>query len=622
MNETELKPEVKKREAELKESKDLLRLVLDNSTDCIQVLEAIRDTGNNIIDFRWALINKAAEKVLKENVVGQNILAFNPNLIPSGTFDKFAKVTNSGEILEFEVNSQWQGTDYWYHNTVVKLNDGIMLTSANITKQKKTEHEIRQAKEFIEKVTTTNPDLISINDAKTGVLLYTNDPSFWNRFNKPYEAVKNLNDIKRAELMVHPDYLEKAKIFVQQRRLLSDGETLETELKMLTGAWIRSRSKIFQRDKNGEASQILSISTDITISKNTEIKLQKSKETLHAALMQFQTLVSNTPDVITRWNKNLKLTFANEAFEMAMGKKIEFYLGKSPAEMGVPDKISLPWLEKLQKVFDTRRGVDHSNTYPTPKGNSYYYSQLVPEFASDGSVHSILAIAREITALKKAEKEVIVMKLQQHKDILNAIILTQEQERQRIGEALHNGVAQLLYGIQTRLHLIAIPSPTEKEKINELLKIVQDAIHDTRRVSFELVPAALKDYGLKVALQSLFHRIGIQNLEFYLHMNDLTFRLPENIEFSIYRIIQELVNNILKHSKATMATVEFTLNRKKLALKVADNGTGFTERNLSPLNTGIGLQSVRNRVQLLEGTMKINSAKKGTVINIRIPMKQ
>lgn len=622
MHNIELKPDVKRREAELKESKDLLRVVLDNSADSIQVLEAVRNDAFEIIDFRWALINKAAEKALKENVVGQHVLPFNPLLRASGVFDKFVSVTNSGETIYFEHNSQWRGTNYWYHNTVVKLNDGIMLTSVDVTERKKKEHEIREANAFIEKVIAANPDLISINDAETGSLLYTNTPSFWSICNQSFDDVKGLYDYERAELMVHPDYLEKANEFVQKRKLLGDGETLEVELKLKSGAWICSRSRIFQRTDDGKPSQILSITTDISEGKITALKLKESTETLHAALNQFQTLVSNTPDVITRWDKDRSLLFANEAFEKRMRLETAALLGKNVKEMNVPEYISLPWDEKLQQVFDTSQAVDHYNPYPSPNGHAFYYSRLVPEFASNGSVQSVLAIARDITDLKKAENELITMKLQQQKAILNVIILTQEQERQRIGEALHNGVAQLLYGIQTHLQLLRVSGEPEKIKIQELLKIVQDAINDTRRVSFELVPAALKDYGLKVALQSLFHRIANERLEIRLQTNDTTFRLPEKIEFSIYRIVQELLNNIIKHSKATTAVVEIVLKRKNLDLKVTDNGIGFTKEKLNPMSKGIGLQSVKNRVKLLEGTMKIRSGNRGSSIVIQLPLKE
>lgn len=229
-------------------------------------------------------------------------------------------------------------------------------------------------------------------------------------------------------------------------------------------------------------------------------------------------------------------------------------------------------------------------------------------------------IVQNINNLKVAEEELLNVKLRQQKEILNAIIYTQEQERERIGESLHNGVAQLLYGIQTRLQLLNATDADSEKNIREINSILKEAIVDTRNISFELVPTVLKDHGIEVALRALFQRIIKDKPHVDLQTQGLENRIPEKIEFAIYRIIQELINNIIKHSGASNASIYLVLKRKRLQLTVSDTGTGFDRKALKGVHKGIGLQSIENRVKLLGGAFKIKTGPSGTTVLIGIPV--
>lgn len=124
---------------------------------------------------------------------------------------------------------------------------------------------------------------------------------------------------------------------------------------------------------------------------------------------QLRSLLDNTPDVITRWDKNLKLIFANTAFEEKTGMPISDMLGKTNLEIGQPQQVAVPYMETLQKVLDTRKPQQYYNSFLTPKGEVFFYSRLVPELDSDGEVTSVLAIARDITELKASEYRIRTM---------------------------------------------------------------------------------------------------------------------------------------------------------------------------------------------------------------------
>lgn len=221
---------------------------------------------------------------------------------------------------------------------------------------------------------------------------------------------------------------------------------------------------------------------------------------------------------------------------------------------------------------------------------------------------------------EQKQKELMDIRLYQQREILNAIMMTQEQERERIGESVHNGVAQLLYGVQTRLQLLKVNTPDDEKQLKTILNIVSDAINDTRRIAFELVPAVLKDYGIEVGLNELIRKIVKGNPVVSLELSGIT-ELPEKLEFAIYRIVQELLNNIIKHSGATEASVIIKQHLNSISMIVTDNGVGFQELLPRRVGNGMGLKNIRNRVKLLEGRFTLNSSPgEGSRITITLPI--
>ena len=221
---------------------------------------------------------------------------------------------------------------------------------------------------------------------------------------------------------------------------------------------------------------------------------------------------------------------------------------------------------------------------------------------------------------EQKQKELLDLKLGQQREILNAIMMAQEQERERIGESLHNGLAQLLYGVQTRLQVLKVKDGENEKQLKTILNIVSDAINDARRITFELIPVVLKDYGIEVALNELIRKIVKGPPLVSLELSGVI-DLSEKLEFAIYRIAQELLNNIVKHAQATEATIAISLQKELITMAVSDNGTGFDEHGLRKESNGMGLKNIRNRVKLLKGRFILASLPgKGTRITITLPV--
>ena len=221
-----------------------------------------------------------------------------------------------------------------------------------------------------------------------------------------------------------------------------------------------------------------------------------------------------------------------------------------------------------------------------------------------------------------AEKEVI--QLQQEKQLFgsNSVLKGQEEERSRLAKDLHDGLGGLLSGIKFTLNSMTgnqVISEQNSNVFNRALGQLDNAISELRRVAHSMMPEALLKFGLKDALQDYCEGINQSGkLEVNFEAWGLEERQEQSIEVSLYRIVQELLNNTMKHAEATKAHVQLVQNENLLTLTVEDNGKGFDSHNLQT-NKGAGITNVESRVAYLNGKMDIKSdPSHGTSIEVQI----
>lgn len=258
----------------------------------------------------------------------------------------------------------------------------------------------------------------------------------------------------------------------------------------------------------------------------------------------------------------------------------------------------------------------HSHNYVTQveRGGQLIHLQGYGFF--DAEQREAVIFALDITESEQLKAEATRQQLRQQQEVLSAILTTQEEERRRIAEGLHNGVGQLLYA--TRLHLDALP-PSEVGRASQHL--LNEAIEATRSISFELTPSILEDFGLVAALRELAGRIP-KSLTVDLNLRGLAEPLPSLLATAVYRIVQELLNNVMKHAQAQEVFVHVSHEDDQLHLSVEDDGVGMDPTQASqPGKGGIGLAGIRTRVGLLGGTFTINSRLgRGTGVFLQVPV--
>lgn len=219
---------------------------------------------------------------------------------------------------------------------------------------------------------------------------------------------------------------------------------------------------------------------------------------------------------------------------------------------------------------------------------------------------------------------VLEMAKRQQEEFTKKLIETQEQERKRIASELHDGLGQNLLVIKNMIQLL--PSPQEfAEDHAELQQLVTDTIDDTRNLSGRLHPHQLDSLGLAKTLQALFRKIGkVHKLQIDAQIQDSPASFSKEHEITIYRVVQEALNNIVKHSKADTVSVSLLFNQQNITLSIADNGRGFDIHSpgmTEKLASGFGLKSMHERIKLLDGEFSVTSIpESGTTIKIILPL--
>jgi PAS domain S-box-containing protein len=227
----------------------------------------------------------------------------------------------------------------------------------------------------------------------------------------------------------------------------------------------------------------------------------------------------------------------------------------------------------------------------------------------------LVGIMLDVSEKILLEQETDKLKQNHQKNVTFATLNAEENERKRISELLHDSVSQLLYAINIKVdHLNAEENQTTA--IKDIKKLLNQAIRDTRNISFELAPSILVDFGLPATLENLTFRLTSDDLQLKTEVVGFENRMDLRMESSIFRIIQELINNCIKHASAS----EINLYVKKsdtIEIVVRDNGRGFdiNAQEISP--KGSGLSSIKNRISLYNGFLTINSKPGiGTTVHI------
>lgn len=221
---------------------------------------------------------------------------------------------------------------------------------------------------------------------------------------------------------------------------------------------------------------------------------------------------------------------------------------------------------------------------------------------------------------KKLQEEI----MKQQDMATRAVIQAEENERKRIAGDLHDGVGQImsaakmnLSSIESRLHF---GNTEDKLAFEKIVNLVDESCKEVRSVSHNMMPNALLKSGLSSAVKEFIDKIDSRVLQVNLYSEGLNERLDNNVETVLYRVVQECVNNVIKHSGADKLDISLIKDGDGISATIEDNGKGFVVSEKEKAG-GIGLKNIRTRIEYLKGTVDFDSAPgKGTLVAIHVPL--
>lgn len=295
---------------------------------------------------------------------------------------------------------------------------------------------------------------------------------------------------------------------------------------------------------------------------------------------------------------------------IAQNRLIEINEDISLSKNDYIQNISAQYLENENKLFNQKLDLIKSQR-----------AQQIYLFSSLGLILFSLSIWLFFKQKQNIKNKEIIT-LQQQKDItkLQALIEGEEKERIRLAQDLHDGINGDLSSIKFQLSSVDINnlSPENKVLFHNALNMIDSSCSQVRNISHNLSPTAITEFGLLNSVKNYCSKLE------QLHPIKITFqhfgneiKLSNNIETIIYRIVQELVNNIIKHAEATEAMVQINYHKSNMFITVEDNGKGFSKASK---NAGIGLKNISSRIAFLNATLDEEHHTKGTTFNINIDL--
>lgn len=375
------------------------------------------------------------------------------------------------------------------------------------------------------------------------------------------------------------------------------------------------------------------IDVSLYLQRGTSLLEEKAKET--ANLEQYRLLTENAIEIIFALDMLGTITFISKRVESLLGYQPQSLIGH-PVTTLLGKEGSMVALEYLQRTLAVPHFTGaYELAVPHADGGTVYLSISVAGLERDGEVIGQQGVARDITPQVMLRQEVARRTQQlrlseerrnEMRDYVNLITRAIEEERKRVARELHDDTAQALVALARSLDTLMIDvedQPRARQRVEETRTLAESILSNVRRFSRDLRPSLLDDLGLVPALEwltdDLSERTGVHA---QLDVVGMPRRLEPEVELSLFRIAQEGLSNVRRHSNASQVVVRLSFADKRVRLMVRDNGAGFipNERpaDLSSAR-GLGLRGMRERAELIGGTLAVSSTPgKGTTVEVSV----
>ena len=334
---------------------------------------------------------------------------------------------------------------------------------------------------------------------------------------------------------------------------------------------------------------------------------------------RFSTFMTNAPALAWMKDAQFRYVFTNEMFQKFIGLPGALIEGKSDYDLW-PDHVAFHMRTNDSETVKTQTKLETQEQLKRHDGETRTLLTLRFLFTTATGEQFVAGMAVDITEQKRAEEAL-------HR-LPQSIIEAQEAERRRVARELHDGVNQAIasvkFRIQTAEQQILRADPRWQETCSKTKEMLDSVLQQVRRLSRNLRPGELDDFGLVAAARSALQEFELRSgIHVRFSHSEFKDRLPASLELSLYRIIQEALTNAERHSGATLVEVDLQAEENYVDLEISDNGCGFdlNEKRGPRSDGGLGLLHMRERASLVGGIFSLTSTPgAGVRMMIHVPI--
>ncbi|MDB5223072.1 MAG: hypothetical protein JWN83_1739 [Chitinophagaceae bacterium] len=505
-------------------------------------------------------------------------------------------------VLPFRIKNalgEWR----WIEGSMTNMLDdpainGIVVNSRDVTEKKIADDEIEKlslvAKHTLSGIFILDKDRIIqwVNDAFTKITGFTLEDAIGK---KPPDLLYGKN----------PD----ARIFQEVEMKMAKGISFTGDriyhTKLGKPIWVSLQLQPVY-DGRGEIKQHFGVITDITEKILAETELKKlsmiAKETINGVVIS---------------DKDQNVVWVNDAFTKMCGYELDEVIGKNPLQFLQGPETNVEVIDWVKEQIEKKESFVFEILNYSKTGKKFIVRvQLQPMFDKDGNIYQFFALQTDITIQKALEEKVELEKIIKQKEITDAVYSAQESERSEIGRELHDNVNQLLGATRLYIDMAKKDEENKESLLTSASDFTLNAIEEIRKLSKTLITPLIKEMGLADAIIDLTEEImlvhPIKILVTASHF--IEEGLDEKFKLNIFRIVQEQINNALKHAEAKEININIEDNYGKLLLSITDNGIGF---DTAKRKNGVGITNIKSRSELYNGIVQLASEQgKGTSLSI------
>lgn len=595
----------------------LQRLVLENVSDIIIITD---------LHFKVQFWNPIAERfygIPAAAAIGRSMNDLVRFTFHNTTQEEALHVLLAQKLWQGEISfTSATGEGFYLFQTVKYITDsagndvGIMAVGRNITDCKRAERQLAQSEKFYRSLISHSLDVVLLINHR-GIITFASP------------SIKNLLGYEPEEALgtsgfgyIHPDDLKWAQqAFFKEVEENPDVKFILIRLRKKSGDWLwcmaRGNNMLHTPHVNAVAVYI----HDDTPRKQATDALRRSEKHFRSLIRDLQVgvLLQDPEGKVLLTNNAMTRILGMKEEEIAGGKIWEHYpsvVHEDGRPFALEERPSYKASQTLCLVKDVVMGLRHKTTGK----EIWIVVSADPVMDAEGALRNIVCSFTDITEGKKRERKATAKKIAHQRQLAQATIDGQEQERLEVGRELHDNIGQQLTSIKLVLDVAKTAAGNEAAcLISTALKSVMNVIDDVRTMSRSLVPPTLKDLGLIDSINDLLESLRTaQTLKLsFQHDGFDEDSLAENKKLALYRIVQEQLNNVLKYACAQNVCIRLSNEDEHVRLQLTDDGVGFDLHNV---RRGLGLTNIANRSELFGGRTQINTAPgKGCTLNVWLP---